>query len=371
MKKHLVIIMNIVLIIAVVGAIVFTVMNAMNQKREEPTATPVSATVAATESASAATAAKQYKIGIIQHGLGNASKDCYQGFISELNESGRLSETEIVYIVEDDEELCREKIKTLIDGGCDLLYTIGRFASEAAAEATKKVPIVFGAVNSPDEVGLVESNEVPGGNVTGVSSYTPCFEQIDLIQILLPKAKSLAVIYSSTDADSVMQGIIASKESENIGLSCTQYPVDNEDDLKAALSKIKDAKSEVLYIPVDKFLSAHISTINEFSYENKIPVFCGDEATLELGAFATSEINYTSIGRKAAGMAADILFGGASPATLSVNYKHDCNNIVNKEVMDKLGIKLPATALGAVELREKPTEAKSAETKASEETKAE
>lgn len=357
MKKHLVIIMNIVLILAVVGAIVFIVVTSMNKKQDEVVAVPTETAVAApTDQPTDATVAKQYKVGIIQHGLGNASKDCYQGFISELNERGLLDSMEIVYIVEDDEDLCREKIQTLVDSGCDLLYTIGRFASEAAAEITEDIPIVFGAVNSPDEVGLVESNEAPGGNVTGVSSYTPCFEQIDLIKIVLPQAKTLAAIYSNTDADSVLQGIIAQKESENIGMTCTQYPVDNEDDLKEALTKIKDAKTEVIYIPVDKFLSAHIETLNEFSYENKIPVICGDQATLEQGAFATSEINYVSIGRKAAGMANEILMGVHSPATLSVNYKHDCTNLVNKEVMDKLGVKLPATALGQVEMYEKPTE---------------
>ena len=274
----------------------------------------------------------------------------------ELSESGMIDKVDIVYIVEDNEELCRDKIQKLIDGGCDLLYTIGRYASETAADITKDIPIVFGAVNSPDEVGLVESNEAPGGNVTGVSSYTPCFEQIDLIKIILPEAKSVAAIYTSTDADSVLQGIVASKEAEKNKIKCDQYPVENEKALKTALEKIKKAETDVIYIPVDKFLSAHISTLNEFSYENKIPVICGDEATLELGAFATSEINYISIGRKAAGMAEDILFNGKSPATLSVNYKHDCTNMVNKQVMKKLGITLPATALTEVEMWEPPTE---------------
>lgn len=360
MKKHLVVIMNIVLILAIVGAIVFTVVNSLNRKNEPvPVATEATAaeTVAETAAAPTIPADRTFKIGIIQHGLGKASKDCYEGFITELNESGMLNNCEIVYIVEDNEELCRDKIKNLITDGCDLLYTIGRFASEEAAAATKDVPIVFGAVNSPDEIGLVESNETPGGNVTGVSNYTPCFEQIDLIPTLLPSTKSIAAIYTNTDASSVSQGIIASKEAEQIGLTCTQYPVTNETDLNQALTKIKEEKSDAIYIPVDKFLSSHIGMLNEFSQANKIPVICGDEATLEQGAFATSVINYNSIGRRAADMAVSILANGQSPATLSVAYKHDCNNLVNKETMEKLGIKLNANALNQVELRTKPTEA--------------
>lgn len=356
MKKFLIILVTVLLVAAVVGAIIFVVINAQNRKNEEDIKAADESRVEATESMPPTLPEKQYKVGIVQHGLGNASKDCYEGFITELSESGMIDKVDIVYIVEDNEELCRDKIKKLVDGGCDLLYTIGRYASETAADITKDIPIVFGAVNSPDEVGLVESNEAPGGNVTGVSSYTPCFEQIDLIKIILPEAKSVAAIYTSTDADSVLQGIVASKEAEKNKIKCDQYPVENEKALKTALEKIKKAETDVIYIPVDKFLSAHISTLNEFSYENKIPVICGDEATLELGAFATSEINYISIGRKAAGMAEDILFNGKSPATLSVNYKHDCTNMVNKQVMKKLGITLPATALTEVEMWEPPTE---------------
>ena len=66
-------------------------------------------------------------------------------------------------------------------------------------------------------------------------------------------------------------------------------------------------------------------------------------------------------------MANDILFNGKSPATLSVNYKHDCTNMVNRPVMKKLGISIPATALPDIEMWEPPTEAATAppaETKA-------
>ena len=367
MKKHLTVLISIVLIVLVIGAVVFFFLKAQNSSDNRPGYGSADSTVSASEIMPYTEPVKLYKIGIVHNGLGNASKDCYEGFITELNESGILDKVEIVYIVEDNKELCREKIESLVKNGCDLLYTIGRYASETAAAVTKEIPIVFGAVNSPDEVGLVESNEAPGGNVTGVSSYTPCFEQIDLIKMVLPEAKSVAALYSATDADAVLQGIVASKEAESIGIKCDQYPIEDEKALKSALESIKKAKTNVIYIPVDKFLSAHIGTLNDFSYENKIPVICGDEATLELGAFATSTINYASIGSKAAGMANDILFNGKSPATLSVNYKHDCTNMINRPVMKKLGITIPATALPDVEMWEPPTEAATAppaETKA-------
>ena len=374
MKKNLVITLSVILIIAVIGVVVFSIVLAMNKQKNIDTAISTNDQAAASAPAIETRYDEHYKVGVIQTGLGSASKDCYGGFMMELDENGVLASLDVEYIVEDNEELCRTKIKELIAGGdIDLLYTIGRFASETAAELTKDIPIVFGAVNSPDEVGLVESNEAPGGNVTGVSSYTPCFEQIDLIHTILPKAKTVAALYSATDQDAVLQGIIAAREAKNIGLDCTQYTIEDKAALESALKKIKENKTEVIYIPVDKFLSSNIATILDFANENSIPVICGDEATLAQGALGTSVINYESIGRKAAGMVEAILFEKKAPATLSVMYKHDCTNMVNKAVRDKLKIEIPATALGEIELWEAPTEppASPAPEKKAAETKAE
>lgn len=381
MKKRIpIVVLSILLVVVIAGVAFLAVRSAVKSKNEKDNSDATNDSAVSGAQIGETIYSEHYKVGIVQTGLGSASKDCYSGFMLELDERNLLGNIEVTYVVEDNEELCRTKIKELLDGGCDLLYTIGRFASETAAELTKDKPVVFAAVNSPDEIGLVESNEVPGGNVTGISSYNPCFEQVDLIKTLLPKAKTLAVLYSGTDSEAVEQGIVGAREAQNNGMTCTQYPIDDKDSLESALSKIKDAKTETLYIPVDKFLYANISTIIDFSNENKIPVFCGDETILAQGALATSVINYESIGRKAAGMVHDILFEHVKVSTLSVVYKHDCTNMLNAEVRDKFGLEIPATALGEVELWTAPTEPP-VETKpvpavtkadeASEETKAE
>lgn len=359
MKKAILIIVSVILIAALIGGVGYVVWLANKKNKESDDTFATKDSVSVQNAPDATRYSEHFKIGIVQTGLGSASKDCYGGFMLELDERKMLSNLEVVYVVEDNKELCRQKIQELVDGGCDLLYTIGRYASETAAEITKDIPIVFGAVTSPDKIGLVETNGVPGGNVTGVSSYTPCFEQIELIPTLLPKAKNIAVMYNANDLDATGQGLVAKRYAEEqIGLSASEFKVDDQDkkSLETALKSIKEKKAEVLYIPADKFLSANIATIVKFSYENKIPVICGDEATLSQGAYATSEINYESIGRKAAGMAVDILFNKKDVATLSVMYKHDCKNIVNKEVGEKLELEIPATAYGKIDLWEPPTE---------------
>ena len=351
MKKHIVLIMNIVLIALIVGGIVFTVMRILAPTSASDSSGPAAdepADYIATEDEP--TTAPLFRVGIIQHGIGKDSDSCYAGFVNQLNNRRLLSDIEIVYIIENNDEKCVEAINRLVEEKVDLLYTIGPFASRCAAEATQDIPIVFAAVTDPEEMGLVESNEAPGGNVTGVSSYTPCFEQIDLIPILLPKSDSVATIYNSTDVNAVRQAIIACWEAQDFEYATYRYPISDIEGLFQALEDIYNKGTDVIYLPIDRLISDHLDTIVEFSHEHGIPVICGDRMMMLQGCLATCEINYTSIGRRSADLCCEILFGEKDPAALSVIYKYDCNNIVNRQALELLGIELSDVAKANIEL---------------------
>ena len=284
------------------------------------------------------------RIGVVQHGLGKDSESCYDGFIEQLGKRKMLDSAEITYIIENSDEKCIEEIRRLVDEKVDLLYTIGPFASKYAAEATDEIPIVFAAVTDPEEMGLVQSNEAPGRNVTGVSSYTPCFEQIDLIPILLPKSDSVAAIYNSTDVNAVRQAIIACREAEDFEYTADRYPISDSKGIFDALEDIYDKGTDVIYLPIDRLIRDNLEIIVEFSHEHNVPIICGNRAMMVQGCLATCEINYTSIGRRCADLCYDILVAQKDPAALSVIYKYDCNNIVNRQVMELLGIELSDVA---------------------------
>lgn len=354
MKKHIVMIMNIVLIVLIIGGVIFTVMRIVGNKSADPSPAAPQPSFPADRPAATddepTVAEPLFRVGIVQHGIGMDSDSCYSGFVSQLNNRKLLDSTEIIYIIENNDEKCIEAIQRLVEDQVDLIYTIGPFASRYAAEATDEIPIVFAAVTDPEEMGLVQSNEAPGGNVTGVSSYTPCFEQIDLIPILLPGSDSVAAIYSSTDVNAVRQAIIACWEAQDFDYTADRYPVNNAEGLLKALEDIYDKGTDVIYLPIDRLMRENMETIIEFSEENHIPVICGDRAMMEQGALATCEINYTSIGRRCADLCCEILYNEKDPAFLSVIYKYDCNNIVNRQALERLGIVLSDVAKANVTL---------------------
>lgn len=352
MKKHLVNIVNILLIVCIISAVAFVLIKS-TKKSNNKTETVSSSVNNNSATFDTALSNKKFVVGVVRHINNEDTLNCYNGFVEELKTLGCVDNIEIINILEEDENKCEDEINKLVEKGVDLIYTIGPFASKTAAKLTSSIPIVFAAVDDPEEIGLVSSNEVPGANITGVSSYTPCFEQIDIIKILIPKAKEIAAIYSQTDESSVMQTIIAQKEAESaeVNLKLTKYPVDDSSDIYSQLESIYKDGTDVIYVPIDKLIKDNLSAITEFSLENSIPVICGDEAMLKNDCFATCIINYTSIGEKSADIAYAVLYMNEPPASIPVIYKYDCYNYINKEVMNKLKINLTDEAKSLVKIR--------------------
>ncbi len=348
MKKHLVLIVNVVLILAVLVGIAFAIFRASKINTDEPVVQKATFDQVATFD-EPTVAPKVYTIGIIQHSNVPNCNSVYQGFIAELAANGYINNNNIVldYCLEEDNDKCKETIQKFIDEDYDLIFSIGPFATKLAASMTQEIPIVFAAVQEPEQEDFVHSNKAPGGNVTGVSDYTPCFEQIDSIKLMFPDTKKIGAIYLGTNENSVTQALIGEKEAqtEQVGIEYVKYPVKDKEEIATTLDSMKEDGVEVIYAPVDAFINKNIKPIVEFSNENKIPIVCGNLTMLEKGCFSTSVINYPSIGGAAGDMALDILSGKAQPATTPIAYIYDCYLHINEKAMKKLEIELPSDIL--------------------------
>ena len=353
MKKHIVPIMNIILAVIVLGGVGLLIYNGVFKNNGSVTIPTDSTAAVSEEPTRVKVSGESFKIGVVQHTDLPTSHKCYEGFIERCKALGIFDNMVFDYVFETDAEKCKSEIERLSHSKCDLIFTIGPFASENAAKIIKDIPIVFCEVSEPEELDLIESNETPGGNVTGVSTYTPCFEQIDLIPLLLPEAESVGSIYCLTDETAVTQAIVAEKEAtgESLKLSFERYPVVSSDDIEDALDDIEEDEIDVLYLPTDDLVFGNLEEIIEFCNEKKIPVICADEQTLKAGGFATCLINYGSVGEKSADLTYSILFEKKEPGSLPVVYTSDCFRYVNQSAMNTLGISLPGEALNLVELR--------------------
>ena len=165
------------------------------------------------------------KIGVCQLVTHDALDASYQGFVDGLKDAGYVDGENITIDYQNaqgDQSNCNTIATKLVNENCDLILAIATNAAQSCANATKDIPILVTAVTDPADAGVVESNEVPGGNVSGTSDLTPVKKQMELLVKLIPDAKKIAILYCSSETNSQVQANMAKDEAEALGLE-TQF----------------------------------------------------------------------------------------------------------------------------------------------------
>ncbi|OUP06550.1 ABC transporter substrate-binding protein [Collinsella sp. An2] len=279
-----------------------------------------------------------YAIGVIQLTEHGALDQANEGFIAALDESG-ISYTADQQNAQNDQSACQTIASKLVNDGDDLIFAIGTPAAQAVASATTDIPIVGSAITDYAESGLVASNEEPGGNVTGSSDLTPVADQIDLLQQILPDAKTVGLLYCSAEANSEIQIQMAEEALDEAGIAHERYTVSSSNEIQQVVESMV-GKVDAIYAPTDNTIAAGMATVSMVANENKLPVIVGCDTMVEDGGLASYSINYYDLGHKAGEMALDILTKGSDPADMPIEYlsSDECTLIVNQETADALGI---------------------------------
>ena len=279
------------------------------------------------------------KIGVIQLMQHESLDESYEGFVEVLTNAG-VSKDNIEYLVAGDTSNCTTVADKLVNGNKDLIYAIATPALQAAAAATSTLPIVGCAVTDYESTNLVASNEAPGGNITGASDLTPIKEQFDLIKQLLPETKSVAIMYCSSEDNSIIQGKMAEEIAKNLGLEYKTYTVSESSEIQAVTEKICSDKADVIYIPTDNLLATYISSVEGVASASSIPVIPGAYGMVTDGGYATYGLSYYNLGKLAGEQALAILKGEKTTAETSIGYlaAEDCELIINLKVAQKCGL---------------------------------
>jgi len=298
------------------------------------------ASEAATTAAAKTADGKQYKIGVLQLVQHTALDASNKGFIKALDDAG-LNYTVDQQNASGDQPTCQTIASKLVNDGDDLILAIATPAAQAVAGATSEIPVLITAVTDPAASDLVESNEVPGGNITGTSDLTPVKEQISLLKKILPDAKTVGVIYCTAESNSEIQAKMAKEAIEAAGMTAVDYTVSSSNEIQTVVTSMV-GKVDAIYAPTDNTIAAGMTTVAMIANENKIPTICGEEGMVKAGGLATYGIDYYELGYLTGKQAVKILTEGADVSKMPIEYLplEKCKLSVNEETAKTLGIDL-------------------------------
>lgn len=277
-----------------------------------------------------------YKIGVIQYANHSALFQANYGFFAAFDEAGIQYEWD-QQSAEGNPEECDKIAGKLTEGENDLIFAIGTPAAQAAAKATKNIPIVLTAVTNPAEVGLVESNKTPGRNITGTSDQTPIKQQMNLMMEILPETKTVGVLYCTEEPNTILQVDMVKQTLDELEIEYKEYTVSSEKEIHQA-EKAASKEVDVLYVPTDNWIADNMEYVAEGAKTHGIPLICGEEGQVKEGGLLTIGIDYYQLGYRAGLQAIEILTNGASPAEMPIEYlEADTRKLsVNEETLTAL-----------------------------------
>ncbi|OFK83785.1 ABC transporter substrate-binding protein [Peptoniphilus sp. HMSC062D09] len=275
------------------------------------------------------------RIGVIQIADHIALERARKGFEDEIKNTN--PDVEIISKnANGDLTVVPSIIKSFQDKKVDLIYAIATPAAQGAKNGEKEIPIIFNAVTDPESADLLENLEEPEGNITGVSDYFSIEAQLEEMISIFPDIKNVGVMFSTNEANSKFQIEELKKAAAGFGLNVVEVGVNNINDVSTAIKTI-EPKIDIFMAITDNTVSSASTIIAESLKEAKIPSFASEEGPVENGILISAGVDYVDLGKKAAGMASEIL-GGKKVSEVPVVFSTDTRKVVNKKTADALGL---------------------------------
>lgn len=293
---------------------------------------------------------KVVNVGVIQYMQHESLDEAYEGFVDGLAEAGYVDGENLKLDYQNasgEVSNCQQICDVFSSNDTDLVLAIATPAAQSAVNVFQEtdVPVLFTAVTDAVGAGLVESNEAPGKNVTGTLDMPVIADQIAVIKDVLPEAKTLAILYTSSEANSEIQAEEAKAAAEALGMEVVVATSSSSNDIPQVISSVVGT-ADAIYIPSDNAFASAMTTVNSTAVDNQIPVFCAVEAMIAEGGIATTAIDYYELGRQTAAQAVRVLEGEAA-SEIAVETQKECALVVNETFAKSVGVEIPAEVLDA------------------------
>jgi putative ABC transport system substrate-binding protein len=224
----------------------------------------------ATDSNKGKTTSSEVKnIGVIQIVQHDALDAANKGFVDGLKEKG-YEEGKNIKIeqqnAQGDMANAQTIAKQFADAKKDLIFAIATPSAQAAYNATKDIPIVITAVTDPVKAEIAKDWKNSGTNVTGTSDKVPVDKQIELLKKLIPNAKTVGVIYNTSETNSVIQVDELKAAAEKQGLAVKEIGVTNVNEINQNLASAL-GEINALYTPTDNTVASGYALVGKLCLE--------------------------------------------------------------------------------------------------------
>lgn len=289
----------------------------------------------------------QYTIGISQFAEHGSLDNCKKGFIEGLKEEGFEEGKNLTIKVKNadaDTSMANQIASNFVSDKVDMICAIATPSAQAAYNAAmdQDIPVIYTAVTDPVEAQLADADQKPTGEVTGTSDKLPIEEQLAMIRDVLPDAKTIGILYTTSEANSVSSIEEYEKLAEKYGFKIKKSGVTNTSEIQLAAADLLDSVDCLTNLTDNTVVSA-LPTVLGMANEKNIPVFGSEIEQVKKGCVAAEGIEYVELGKQTGRMAAQVLKGEKKASEIKYETVTKSSLYVNEKAAEGLKITIPDT----------------------------
>ncbi|WP_203140790.1 ABC transporter substrate-binding protein [Marinobacter mangrovi] len=265
----------------------------------------------------------------------------YQGVKDELTAEGYAEGTDVTYEHESAQAntaVAAQIARKFVGDQPDVIVAIATPSAQTVAAAARDIPVVFSAVTDPVGAKLVKSLEHPGSNITGVSDMLPLDKHLDMVQRVVPDAKTIGTVYNPGEANAVALVNDLDERLKARGLKLVKAAATKTSEVLGAARSLV-GKVDAIYLTTDNTVISAAEAVISVGERAKIPVFAADTATVSRGAVAALGFDYYDVGRQTGKLVGRVL-KGENPGDIPVGGVETLSLYVNPGAAKRMGIEL-------------------------------
>lgn len=294
-----------------------------------------------------------YKIGVLQYADHPSLDNCREGFKQGLDAEG-IKYSLMEQSAKADDATNTQIAQMFVSQGADLICGIATPSAQACYNAAyeENIPVIFNAVSDPVAAKLAVSETEAMEGITGISDKLPVEAQLKLIREMLPEAKKIGILYTTSEANSVSTIADYKAKAGEYGFEIVDKGITNAAEIPQAVDLLV-SEVDCISNMTDNTVVDNLPVLLEKATAKNIPVFGSEEEQVGNGCIASAGIDYIELGKKAGVMAARVL-KGEDVASIPYETMTESKITINTDAAAKIGVTIPQSITDRAEVKNTP-----------------
>lgn len=289
-------------------------------------------------------------IGFLSPASSTAHATYVAGFLHGLSEAGYVEGRNVAVDyrwAEDQLDRLPVMAAQLVDRQVSMILASANSAAALAAKAAgPTTPVVFVIGADPVKVGLVTSLNLPGGNVTGVSSLlnTLLAKRLELLCELAPTTVVIGVLVNPNNPNAKSDTNELQAAALSLGRQIHVVQAKDERDFDAAFANLVQHQATALFVVPDPMFSNRRSRLVAMAARHDLPAIYSLREYAVAGGLLSYGPSFVEAHRQA-GFYAGRILNGERPADLPVLQATRFELVLNYRTAKAHGLTIPPTLL--------------------------